>query len=192
VLWAKNGLAPRCLLPSIQTTARSFLGWADRIGNGDLYTLHVRRSTDRGATWSLLDLPHTTVTNATNIALAVSDKGVVGMLYQQFVDSRWVTHLIQTKTSFDTVRDTILADVPADEPTALFFPYLGDYAYLLAVGDEFRGVFSANNTPNLTNFPQGVAFQRQADFSSHKLKDSAGHDVDISIDPFYFSVRAIQ
>ena len=169
-----------------------YVGWADRIGNGDLYTLHVRRSEDRGATWSLRDLPHTTITNATNIALAISDAGVVGLMYQQLTAGRWVTHLIQTKTSFDVVRDTILADVPADTPIASFHPYLGDYAYLMAVGNEFRGVFCANNTPDLVNFPQGVAFQRSADFSSHKLKDGSGHDVDISIDPFYFSVRVMQ
>src|SRR6266513_3056917 len=29
-----------------------YLAWADRAGTGDIYTAHVRRSTDRGATWS--------------------------------------------------------------------------------------------------------------------------------------------
>src|SRR2546430_7265108 len=39
-----------------------YLAWADRVGTGDIYTIHVRRSTDRGATWSG-DLR--TITNAT-------------------------------------------------------------------------------------------------------------------------------
>src|SRR5467141_1664927 len=49
-----------------------YAGWADRGRKGDIYTLHVRRSTDRGLTWSKADLPHTTIRNATNIALAVA------------------------------------------------------------------------------------------------------------------------
>src|SRR5436853_30800 len=46
-----------------------YLAWADRIGTGDIYTVHVRRSTDRGATWS--GDPRS-VTNATNASLAVA------------------------------------------------------------------------------------------------------------------------
>ncbi len=37
-----------------------YVGWADHGSKGDIYTLHVRRSTDRGATWSATDLPNTT------------------------------------------------------------------------------------------------------------------------------------
>src|SRR5207247_893504 len=57
-----------------------YLAWADRVGTGDIYTVHVRRSTDRGATWSS-DLR--TLTNATDASLAVSTNGTVGLLYQQ-------------------------------------------------------------------------------------------------------------
>src|SRR5256885_7810313 len=57
-----------------------YLAWADRAGRGDIYTVHVRRSTDRGATWSG-DLR--TLTNATDASLAVSTNGTVGLLYQQ-------------------------------------------------------------------------------------------------------------
>ena len=45
-----------------------------------------------------------------------------------------------------------------------------------------------NNTPDLANFPQGVTFQRAADFKAKTLSDGAGNPVPISIDPFYFSV----
>jgi hypothetical protein len=168
-----------------------YVGWADRGNKGDIYTLHVRRSTDRGVTWSKTDLPHTTIRNATNIALAVANNGVAGVLYQQLSNGRWVTHLVQSHDAFATIQDTILASVPANEPPEQFLPYLGDYDYLLSVGDEFRGVFCANNTPDLGNFPQGVTYQRAADFTSKTLNDGSGNPVAISIDPFYFSVPVI-
>jgi hypothetical protein len=168
-----------------------YVGWADQGSKGDIYTLHVRRSTDRGVTWSATDLPNTTIRNATNIALAVANNGVAGLLYQQFTGSRWATHLVQSHNGFTTVQDMILASVPANAPTEQFLPYLGDYDYLLSVGSEFRGVFCANNTPDLGNFPQGVTYQRAADFSKKTLTDGAGNPVSISIDPFYFSVAVI-
>ena len=173
-----------------------YVGWADRVGNGDIYTLHVRRSTDRGQTWSTADLPNTTVTNATNIALAVAGNGTVGMLYQQLTNAtvstgRWMTHLMQSNNGFTTVQDTVLATVPGNAPAGQFLPYLGDYDYLFAVGNEFRGVFCANNTPDQSNFPNGVAFQRAANFATKTLSDGSGNPVAISIDPFYFSVPII-
>src|SRR2546421_527048 len=54
-----------------------YLAWADRVGTGDIYTVHVRRSTDRGATWSG-DLR--TLTNATDASLAVASDGTTGLL----------------------------------------------------------------------------------------------------------------
>jgi hypothetical protein len=175
--------------PNNSSTA--YVGWADRGNKGDIYTLHVRLSTDRGLSWSTTDLPHTTISNATNVALAVAQNGVAGVLYQQLVNGRWVTHLVQSHDAFATVQDTILASVPASEPAEQFLPYLGDYDYLLSVENEFRGVFCANNTPDRGNFPQGVTYQRAANFSAKTLNDGAGNPVAISIDPFYFSVPVI-
>ncbi|PYU05629.1 MAG: hypothetical protein DMG33_10425, partial [Acidobacteria bacterium] len=168
-----------------------YVGWADRVGNGDIYTLHVRRSADRGVTWSNSDLPHTTIKDATNIALAVASDGVAGLLYQQLASGRWVTHLVQSRNAFATIQDIILANVPANAPAEQFLPYLGDYDYLLSVGNEFRGVFCASNMPDLANFPQGVTYQRAANFSTKTLTDGSGNPVAISIDPFYFSVPVI-
>src|SRR5467141_4093635 len=168
-----------------------YVGWADHGRKGDIYTLHVRRSTDRGVTWSKADLPQTTISNATNIALAVANNGVVGLLYQQLSASRWVTHIVQSHDGFATAQDLILANVPADTPVQQFLPYLGDYDYLLSVGNEFRGVFCANNSPELANFPQGVTYQRAADFRTKTLTDGSGSPVAVSIDPFYFSVPVI-
>ena len=168
-----------------------YVGWADKGSKGDIYTLHVRSSTDRGMTWSKTDLPRTTIHNATNVALAVAGNGVVGFLYQQLSNGRWVTHLVQSHDGFTRAKDLVLATVPADQPVGQFLPYLGDYDYLLSVGNEFRGVFCANNTPDLANFPQGVNYQRAADFNAKALNDGSGNPVPISIDPFYFSVPVI-
>jgi hypothetical protein len=153
----------------------------------------VRRSTDRGATWSG-DLR--SVTNATNVALAVADNGTAGFLYQQVVETstgaRWITRREQTRDAFTSLQDSVLATVPANAPALQFLPYLGDYAFVLAVGGEFRGVFSASNTPDNANFPRGVTYQRRADFGARTLQDAGGNPVAVSIDPFYFSVGAIQ
>src|SRR5499427_275020 len=143
-----------------------YVSWADKGSKGDIYTLHMRSSTDRGVTWSKADLPGTTIHNATNVALAVANNGVVGLLYQQLAGGRWVMHLMQSHDGFNIARDFVLATVPADQPVEQFLPYLGDYDYLLSVGSEFRGVFCANNTPDFANFPQGVVYQRAADFNS--------------------------
>lgn len=166
-----------------------YVAWGDRVGS-ETYTIHVRRSTDSGQNWSG-DL--VTLTDATNVSLAINDGGRVGLLYQQVTgvgsDQRWVTHLQVTADGFQTSDDYWLATVPASSPTAQFLPYLGDYAYLLAVGAEFRGVFSANNSPVSSNFPNSVVYQRSADFSAEVLQDPLGQPVSISIDPFFFAVQ---
>jgi hypothetical protein len=58
---------------------------------------------------------------------------------------------------------------------------------MIAVGIDFYGVFCGNNTPNMTNFPNGVTYQRNADFTTHTLFDVDGvTPVAPSIDPFFF------
>ena len=103
-----------------------------------------------------------------------------------------MTHLEQTRNAFSTFKDTILATVPNNTPARVFGPYIGDYNFLLAGGDEFQGVFSANNTPDLANFPQGVKYQRRANFTTKTLLDLSGNPVAISIDPYYFSVEVMR
>ena len=83
----------------------------------------------------------------------------------------------------------ILANAPANFPVKTFDPYLGDYDHLVAVGRDFYGIFSANNTPDLANFPNGVVYQRNADFTSHTLLALDNTTpVAVSIDPFFFKV----
>jgi len=166
-----------------------YIAWADRAGSSDIQTVHVRRSTDRGATWSddLRTLP-----NTTNPSLAVAADGTVGLLYQQLTGtgsaSRWVDRFEQSRDGFATHQDLVLATVPASTPPSQFLPYLGDYDMLLSRGNEFLGIFSANNTPDPANFPSGVVFQRRVNQTTHQLLDGAGSPVAISIDPFFFSV----
>src|SRR5438552_962492 len=67
--------------------------------------------------------------------------------------------------------------------------YLGDYLHLMAIGNDFYGVFSANNTPDPANFPNGVVFQRNHSTATKTLFDVDGvTHVDVSIDPFFFKV----
>jgi hypothetical protein len=82
-----------------------------------------------------------------------------------------------------------MATTPADNPKPILQPYIGDYLELRAVGNMFFGVFSASNIPSNANFPNGVTYNRNADFSTHLLKNQHGGDtIGYSIDPFFFSV----
>jgi hypothetical protein len=74
-------------------------------------------------------------------------------------------------------------------PIKSFDPYLGDYAHVASVGRDFHGIFSADNSPNMANFPNGVKYARNADFNTHTLLALDGVTrVATSIDPFYFKV----
>jgi hypothetical protein len=100
----------------------------------------------------------------------------------------WVTHF-QRSTDGTSWSDLILSRAPADRPAADFSPYLGDYDFLLSVGKDFYGIFSANNSPDMSHFPNGVAYQRNANFTKRILLDSDNTTpVPVSIDPFFFKV----
>jgi hypothetical protein len=168
------------------------MAWCDKQPNSML-TLHVRRSKDRGVTWSAADL--LTIDSATNAALAINKAGKIGLLFQQLRglsdNRRWVTRL---RRSTDGVNwdDLILANVPAATPVKTFDPYIGDYDHLVAQGADFYGIFSANNTPDMANFPNGVKYQRVANFTSHKLfKINGVTVVPPSIDPFFFKITEL-
>jgi hypothetical protein len=167
-----------------------YLVYADR-QPGSVQTLHVRVSKDRGLTWSgdCLSVP-----NSTNAAIAVTKTGVIGFLYQQIkgtgASQRWETHLRRSKDGVNW-SDLVLSNTPATSPVKTFDPYLGDYDHLVADGKCFCGVFCANNTPDLSNFPNGVVYQRNANFVTHQLLKLDGTTVVApSIDPFFFRVVA--
>ena len=152
------------------------------------YTIHIRRSTDRGATWSA-DLK--TISSAKNPALAITNAGTVGLAYQRLTGSgsgqRWETHLELTSNAFSTSQDLVLATVPANTPVRTFLPYIGDYLHMMAAGNSLYGVFSTNNTADPANFPQGVTYLRNHNFGTKKLFAVNGTtEVAPSIDPFFF------
>jgi hypothetical protein len=172
-----------------RTSRTVYVAWADSVDRHH-YTLHVRRSTDGGTSWSE-DLY--TVPDATNPALAVDSVGAVGFMYQQLEGTgnatRWVTRLLLTDDAFATTRSFSLADTPAGEPVALITPYIGDYVDLVARGETFYGAFSASNKPDSAHFPNGVVFLRRADFTTKDLLNTGARvTVPVSIDPYF--VRA--
>jgi len=168
-----------------------YVAWADFPTGVAPYSIHVRRSRDRGVTWSG-DLR--LIANAINPALAINEKGHVGFLYQTLTEggNTWETHVEISDNGFSaTWWTSVLAAVPSGVPARSFFPYLGDYVYLQAVGDNFYGVFSANNTPDHANFPNGVVYQRNANFATKTLLNlDEITPVPVSIDPFFFKLTA--
>ncbi len=174
-------------------SGRVWVAWGDRPPGTANLTLHVRRSTDRGQTWSN-DLR--TVANAKAPVLAVNSRGRVAFLYQQLTGSapnqRWVTQVERTGSAFGAFTTTQLANVPATAPPPQFLPYLGDYMDMKATGKDFCGIFSANNTPALANFPMGVTYQRNANFDTQTLFAADGvTPVPVSIDPFFFCLTEL-
>ncbi|MFL6012670.1 MAG: hypothetical protein ACJ734_12880 [Gaiellaceae bacterium] len=169
-----------------------YIAWCD--GAVGAYTVRVRRSTNGGiaGSWSG-DLR--TIANATNPGLAINSRGRVGLLYQRLITgpARWETHLETTDNGFGAINDTVLARVPDANGTYTGINPIGDYASLLAVGKDFYGIFSGNNTPNNTNFPSGITYRRFANFATNQLFADAALTVPVgpSIDPFFFHVSLL-
>lgn len=170
-------------------SANVFIAWCDRVGTSD-YTLHFRRSTDSGQTWGSSDL--LTITNATNPAIAITSNGYVGLIYQQLTGNgstaTWETHFRRAWVNGTSFTDEILSQfLDSDLAASPIRPELGDYLDMVAVGNSFFGVFPASNRPDYANFPQSVTYNRNADFTTKKLRNKANTaDVDVSVDPFFF------
>jgi hypothetical protein len=172
---------------------RVWVAWGDRPAGTANLTLHVRRSTDGGQTWSG-DLR--TVPNAKAPVVCVNSRGRVAFLYQELTGTapnlRWQTRVDRTGDDFGTFTTTTLANVPANAPAPQFLPYLGDYMDMKSPGKDFCGIFSTNNRPVLANFPIGVRYQRNANFGSQTLFAADGiTPVPISIDPFFFELTEL-
>ena len=165
-----------------------YLAWCDGT-TAATYTVHVRRSTNGGQTWSA-DLR--SIASATNCAIAINSHGKIGLLYQQLGNpgsgNRWRTHLEMSNDGFATApTDLLLADVPDQNGTYGGSNPIGDYANVVAQGKDFYGIFSANNTPDNANFPNGVTYQRNANFGTQQLLNVDNvTPVGVSIDPFFF------
>jgi hypothetical protein len=164
-----------------------YLAWADGT-TANAYTIHVRRSTDGGETWSE-DLA--SATPATNPGLGVNETGTVAFFYQQLESGRWKTRVKLTDDGFATAKGILLADFEdRDCPAPCGAGPLGDYARILAIENTFYGVFSGWNLPDRANFPNGVQYQRNVDFAARTLV--AGDNVTPvaqSVDPFFFTIE---
>ena len=164
-----------------------YIAWCDRPGgvSGTGWRLNVAVSTDRGNQWSIV---REIVPVGKNPALAITNDGRVGLAYQELTGGNWVTRLEVTSNVWNTPAETkVLHQAPSTTPVANGVPYIGDYMRLLAVGNDLYGVFSGNNTPTLANFPNGVRYQRSANFVTGVLLNTDGiTPVPVSIDPFFF------
>ena len=168
-----------------------YLVWSDWLN--DRVSLHLKYSTDGGKNWSASKRD---IADAKNPGLSVNAQGTVGFLYQQVVNTpkgyTWRTQFERTIDDFKTPgKPLTLAEFPTNSPlykTCCDNILLGDYLHLMSVGNEFYGIFSSNNKPDLLRFPCGVKFQRRKDFNSKKLLNQQGKEVSSSIDPFFFKV----
>jgi len=175
-----------CVDPN--NSSRVYLAWGDQPAMTSNQTLHVRVSTDRGATWGA-DL--LTISNAVNPSIAVNTHGVIGFLYQTVVSNRWQTIFRRTNNAAGTTFDAgvVLANTDATTPLAVFSPYIGDYTGLTSRGRDFYGIFSASNFPDAANFPTvQPSYQRFVNWGTHTLFTSAMMTTTVgpSIDPFFF------
>jgi hypothetical protein len=172
-------------------SATVFIAWTDRTGATGT-VLHVRRSTNSGGLWTADML---TINNALNPALAVNSSGTVACLFQQLVGGRWETHFqrVAVGAAVGTAwSDVILSNTPDNTPAPVFQPYIGDYCDLISVGQNFYGVFSATNAPVMANFPQGVTYQRNANFATNQLRNLTNTgNVAASIDPYFFAAEQV-
>ena len=167
-----------------------YVAWGED-GTGGGWTLHLRRSTDGGATWSS-DLR--TVVGATNPALAINNAGEVGFFYQKLTGGIWNNQadFAPKNDPFTNPTTIVLANLADGSTGTCGQPTIGDYSGLIAVGADFYGVFSGDNTPNSANFPHGITYQRQVNWSSQQLLSTDGvTQVSTSLDPFFFHISGL-
>jgi hypothetical protein len=172
-----------------------WLAWGDANGPAAI-TLHLRHSTDSGASWGSADLR--TVNGATNPAVAVTSTGEVGFLYQQFkpvsgTNGFFLTQVELSSDGFTTAPTTLALSMARNDEVLNAKNQIGDYEHMMAVGKDFFGVFSADNAPDKSNFPDvsTLIFQREHD--AHTLYEDATHTFPVlsSVDPFLFHIATV-
>ncbi|HEV7504434.1 MAG TPA: hypothetical protein VGS07_05960 [Thermoanaerobaculia bacterium] len=172
-----------------------WLAWGDASGTAPI-TLHLRHSTDGGATWGSSDLR--AVSSATNPAVAVNSTGQVGFLYQQFkpisgTDGFFLTQVDLSNDEFATPPTTLVLSAAQNDKILNAKNQIGDYDHMMAVGKDFFGVFSADNAPDKSNFPNvdKLVFQREHD--AHALYPDSNHTFPVgrSVDSFFFHLAMV-
>jgi hypothetical protein len=143
--------------------------------------LYVHRSDDGGNTWEDV----LAVDNAAIGNLAVAANGTWGLLNVRVDSGQMIEEFRQNGGD-----PMVLASWPVNDPRGGVV-YVGDYQSLVTVGNTFYAGFCASNNPDVTDFPAGVVFQRNADFVSHTLRTEQGAVVQRSIDPYVFHQDAL-
>jgi hypothetical protein len=171
-----------------------YVCWIDNSGPPATpkFTLHVRRSTDRGQTWSGDLLTEETAALST---MAVNERGTLALMYLQLINSLWECHF-QTTEDGQTWDDTLVSRNAIPPPLGNGNA-LGDYMRALAAGPHFYSVFPAVNTPGpSTFFPNGtdsthtIKFARDENAAGTGLVDQDGTTpVPASVDPFFLRVE---
>jgi hypothetical protein len=193
-----------------------FAAWGsldrDASSGQEVYSLHFRHNTNGGVgNWLHISESLNSIKRAFNPAIAVTNDGRVGFLYQQLTDENWwETHFVMaqirrdetgrnpTERRFDPIHDWVLSRFQKNEFTAVRDNrrQLSDYLDLQAVGNSFCGVFAAINTPD----PIGASAKSNSRFPTERpiylrdqtrlLPGKSGERavVNPSIDPFFFKV----
>jgi len=164
---------------------KAYLAWRD---GRESPTLHLRSLTN--GTLGSEDLR--TIPGGTLPALAVNDRGRVGFLYQQFLTvggSEKVKTILEVSfhngnSDFDETYT--LAEVPT-ATECHYYERSRAYGNLLAVKEDFYGVFQAYNDPNPANFPSCVTFQNTL---SQNPDGSLKQDY-LALNPFFFHAPGV-
>ncbi len=170
--------------------ASVWVAWGD--ATGTVITLHLRHSADGGATWSPADLR--TVTAATNPAVAVNSVGQVGFLYQQLNPAgAWFTQVDLSSDGFATPTTPLVLSTALNDTGFGSHNQIGDYDHMMAVGKDFFGVFSADNAPSKSFFPDvtKLVFQRQNNAGTLYADSTHMSTVQTSVDPFFFHIAMV-
>lgn len=146
--------------------------------NGDVYVAHVRRdtsgfaqiyvarSTDRGATWTSHRVTDGT-RNAAFPEIAVTKRGIIGVLYVDYDDSGAATVFHHRfARSFDhgvTWSDRILQSMDPNPLGNAASGFLwGDYEGLTAVSNTFYGVFTGESSGRLVLQLDPIFFRQKS------------------------------
>lgn len=148
-------------------------------------TLHLRRSTDGGRTWSA-DLR--AVRKGKNPSVAFNSAGRLAFMYQVEDAGRLITTLEESDSAFVTSNGNVVNQL---SNAAILFSDAnnpqdaGPRTVLVADGLAFIGVFASPNTPIQSNFPAGVVYQRKVNWNNKTLLGTNGGSViSPSFDPF--------
>ena len=186
-------------------------------GGPDAYTLHFRHNPNSGTgMWLSISEKLDNIKNAFNPAIAITNDGRVGFLYQKLTDdSLWETHFVMAQMrvdqanrnaaerNFNPIRDTVLSRFHRNEFSTIQNTgrrHISDYLDLQAVGNTFYGVFAAINTPgspgihDIPNprFPAGNPRYQRDQSRLLRNRPSERAIVNPSIDPFFFRVDPIR